>query len=876
MKDVKSMKSSFSGCSNLKEINFENINSSNVEDMENTFENCTELKSLNLSSFNTKNLKNSNSIFFGCNKLETLNLASFDKIDDNLFNGIRSKPKIVANENISYNITKKFFDLFKIKITIIIEIDIEIKDECEIGEKEKCKTCSSAITSNCLSCNDGYYLPYNEINNKICLPININHCIYGIGEKNLVICILCETGYHLENNKCEKEVKECTIGDNEKCQSCNSNNNLRNQCEKCNYRYYLPSDGNKIICENCNKIEKCLECSGTKNNPICEKCENGYETKNGLCELKLCEIGEREKCKSCNSNTNFQNQCENCNYGYYLPSDGNKIICQNCNIENCLESSGTKNNPICEKCENGYEIKSGICELKQCEIGENEKCKSCRTEKNRQNECFTCNEGYYLPENSNSQTCVKCSIDNCKKCSNNNICLECKANFKENKNNEGFIESCLCPSDYKYVNGLCQKYENWIEVTYDFNLVYGDDYNLINKMYTGIQLSEIEAYVNDSSIQLQTSNMYGNPICHYFNKKGVYTVKMNIKKTLTSMKYMFDSLFSIKTVKFLKGFDSSQVTTMVGMFDNTNIKSIDMQYLDTSKVLDMNGFIRVKGLFYLNVLDNENGNYIMDFSSLNTSNIKCFAMFNVISNNIIIKISNLFSKCKEQIPYENTIINIDEITCNNISKCIQCKGSKEDLYCFKCELGYEIKDGICQKSTCDSGSNEKCLSCKSDLGKENECFQCNEGYYIPLNSVDKSKCIKCPINGCSSCNENGICERCQLYHKPIYDDNNKKILSCELTCDLGTNDKCLSCSLINGKESECSQCNIGYKLMKSGICKKIENSFISIYNSKSTSNPTKIMELTESHLKLTDFDMYINNKKVTPYIERNHFEKDEV
>ena len=95
-------------------------------------------------------------------------------------------------------------------------------------------------------------------------------------------------------------------------------------------------------------------------------------------------------------------------------------------------------------------------------------------------------------------------------------------------------------------------------------------------------------------------------------------------------------MFAIKSVKFIKGFDSSQVTSMEGMFDNTNIKSIDMQYLDTSKVMNMNGFIRVKGLYYSNVLDNENGSYEMDFSSLDTSNIKCFSMFNVISNNIII------------------------------------------------------------------------------------------------------------------------------------------------------------------------------------------------------------------------------------------------
>lgn len=339
------------------------------------------------------------------------------------------------------------------------------------------------------------------------------------------------------------------------------------------------------------------------------------------------------------------------------------------------------------------------------------------------------------------------------------------------------------------------------------------------------------------------------------------------------MEYLFANMFGLKSVKFLKGFDSSQVTSMKGMFDNTNIKSIDMQYLDTSKLLNMNGFIRIKDLKYINVLDNENGIYEMDFSSLDTSNIKCFAMFNVISNNINIKISNKFTRCKEQIPYENKIINVDEIACQNKFKCKKCNGSKESLYCTKCELGYELRDGICSKSKCEIGENEKCLACKSELGREDECLECNEGYYIPLNTLNKKECNKCPINGCSKCNEFGICENCRLYHKPIFDSNKNTILSCELTCDLGNDNKCLSCSLIQGRESECSQCNIGYKLMKSGICKKIENSFIAIYNSKSNTTPTKLMEITASYLKITDFEMFINNEKISPYIQRNYFEK---
>ena len=67
-----------------------------------------------------------------------------------------------------------------------------------------------------------------------------------------------------------------------------------------------------------------------------------------------------------------------------------------------------------------------------------------------------------------------------------------------------------------------------------------------------------------------------------------------------------------------------------------------------------------------------------------------------------------------------------------------------------------------------------------------------------------------------------------------------------------------------GKESLCGSCNEGYKLIK-GKCKKIENLIIGIYNVKSTSNFTKIIQLSSKYgnnLKLSDFIMYINGEKV--------------
>ena len=73
-----------------------------------------------------------------------------------------------------------------------------------------------------------------------------------------------------------------------------------------------------------------------------------------------------------------------------------------------------------------------------------------------------------------------------------------------------------------------------------------------------------------------------------------------------------------------------------------------------------------------------------------------------------------------------------------------------------------------------------------------------------------------------------------------------------------------------GKESQCVSCNPGYKLIK-GNCKKIENSFIGIYNVKSTSKFTLIMFAMENKIMLSDIDMYVNGKKVIPYIDQGRW-----
>ena len=77
-------------------------------------------------------------------------------------------------------------------------------------------------------------MPYHELDNKVCLPCNIiEHCISCYGDKNYIFCSLCESGYDLKENKCQKKVvKNCIIGEKEKCRECSYI--IKDQCESCN------------------------------------------------------------------------------------------------------------------------------------------------------------------------------------------------------------------------------------------------------------------------------------------------------------------------------------------------------------------------------------------------------------------------------------------------------------------------------------------------------------------------------------------------------------------------------------------------------------------------------------------------------------------
>ena len=68
----------FKGMNTIKNISFENFNTSNVEWMINMFYDCSSLINLNLSSFDTSNLTSAGSMFYDCSNLTSLDLSNFN------------------------------------------------------------------------------------------------------------------------------------------------------------------------------------------------------------------------------------------------------------------------------------------------------------------------------------------------------------------------------------------------------------------------------------------------------------------------------------------------------------------------------------------------------------------------------------------------------------------------------------------------------------------------------------------------------------------------------------------------------------------------------------------------------------------------------
>jgi surface protein len=560
---------------------------------------------------------------------------------------------------------------------------------CTTGSDEKCKTCDESSKSHCGSCNEHYFIPKNKSVDK-CIPCSDEHCIYCEGDENESKCTQCEDGYKAYQGKC---IKDCVIGPFEQCTQCSEEDGKNNECGGCNEDYYLPTDSNdKTICTkipinycleakgtiddprctkcfgelkqqldgkscieeciqggtfrcktcstedgNINKCgqcndgyylpsgvnndktrcykcrSNCLACTGTdeiSTNSVCLLCEEGYQLYEGEC-IKNCETGNDIKCKSCSAIPGRNDQCGECNDNYFLPEDDNdRKTCQPCSDDgSCIKCSGKKNSKACTKCKNGYDLFYGSLCKETCKTGDSSSCASCSREKDKFDQCGTCNSGYYIPSDTSyeAKKCYECTLDGCGVCEGktdkDNKCIECKFGLKPYYK-DGYVVDChntcdigsrskcakcngnkcsACNEGYNLVNGKCEP----IWTYYATINTIGDNRRV--KLINGFDISRMHID-NDDTNYSSTNGISGGKFI--FKKGGEHKIKVLLRNNKpTTLERMFDGITSMTDIEFTELLDATKVTSTNQMFhDCTGLTKIDIETLKfTSTLTDING-----------------------------------------------------------------------------------------------------------------------------------------------------------------------------------------------------------------------------------------------------------------------------------------------
>ena len=200
------------------------------------------------------------------------------------------------------------------------------KPYCDSVEEEKCIDCLSRFYPNeegnctripdeyckygdsnkCTECKKGYYVNSESK----CQAIPFPHC--QVAKSNE--CTYCEAYYHIEKGRCESNP-----------QNCMDYSSYPKKCLYCGSYFHL--EGEQCV----SNPEHCI----TYSNSYCEKCDDGYYSKDNGCKymtIKNCETLEEDS-----------THCKTCKEGYILNDERTQ-----CN-DLCEEYED-----ICDECKSNY------------------------------------------------------------------------------------------------------------------------------------------------------------------------------------------------------------------------------------------------------------------------------------------------------------------------------------------------------------------------------------------------------------------------------------------------------------------------------------------------------------------------------------------
>ncbi|ELP84797.1 protein serine/threonine kinase, putative [Entamoeba invadens IP1] len=667
-----------------------------------------------------------------------------------------------------------------------------------------CYTCNGNSSSNCLSCNLGRYLKYNnncEICDINCLD-NPNNCDVIKG------CTKCAVGYFVNAKTC----KSC----DSQCRTCYGD--LSYNCLSCKTGTYLDN----YQCLSCDS--KCVDSSTHCDTSTgCSKCVDGYYAYNKICDQ--CD----STCLTCDV---ISTNCTSCKQGTYL----NNYNCVACDV-NCkgITSSYCSTTEGCLDCVDGYYSSDKTC--KKCDSN----CKTCDQ---TSTQCLTCGNNYYL-ENS---ICKSCG-EECKTCDSTLGCIMCNKGFyPESKTCSKCDSSCSdctslsdCQSctDNTYLdNGLCHQCDSNCSATCDGRrgcLNCSEGYYPSNKICAACsEIPNCDKCSTTSKTCIKCNGLFevSNGKCACLAQLQMY------QSSSSSCEYCYNNITNCKACKNNETLMSQQKYEAV------------CEECYTPYVLVNGKCILCDNKIY-NKNTKECDNYETNCTTQN-DNKKCLKcqLSNYLLNGKCVQFTNSVCQQTSKITCEECGDGISSAgNCQikndlDISNCNYYKTQTNKVSCFQCEENSTLTSGVCVKDDSQNlmkngnvfkcqnnnylNSNNLCIKCSSKDMLSIYCVQSNNvviSTKCELNSLldyTTSKCfssINCgsfESNDCVKCKQvssliNNICTTCSVTNCIRY-DSNCKCIQCENT-HLPINGNCLSLKQLScyaGDGKRCTKCFDSY------------------------------------------------------------------
>ena len=284
----------------------------------------------------------------------------------------------------------------------------------------------------------------------LCIPTRSSDLNFCSTKYEDVICASCDTVANatdalfvpLNNNTCSNA---------NSISGCKNINPDRIHCDTCHTGYFK-TNGNKscqarVLSVNCDSptvdADTCVSCVAKQfvknSSDICvaytaEHCKvlDDTEDKCFLClDNAWMDKSDGDKCKptedvQCVLMKSFENECQKCNNGFYLKTNGLVQTCEAVTAENCSTNHTHKDE--CLTCKDKFWFNgSNLCVA-------NTEIDFCITYSKEEDECFECNEGYYSTDGFPECRKYPTGIENCNGYSSETVCTSCLAGFylKEN------------------------------------------------------------------------------------------------------------------------------------------------------------------------------------------------------------------------------------------------------------------------------------------------------------------------------------------------------------------------------------------------------------------------------------------------------------